>query len=112
MKQVILVRKDLKLSKGKLAAQVSHASVETLLKSEKDYVKKWRAEGMKKTVLGVADQKELIDFKNKAEDAGLVVALITDAGRTELNPGTTTCVGIGPDKEEKIDKVTGELRLL
>ncbi|MDP6293900.1 MAG: aminoacyl-tRNA hydrolase, partial [Candidatus Woesearchaeota archaeon] len=69
-------------------------------------------EGMKKSVLGVADEKELIDYKNKAEDAGLVTALIIDAGKTEITPGTTTCLGIGPDNEEKIDKVTGELRLL
>lgn len=111
-KQVILVRQDLKLSKGKMAAQVSHASVEAVLKSHKDDAVKWREQGMKKAILKVADLKELQDYKRKAEDAGLVTALITDAGHTHLEPGTTTCVAIGPDKVEKIDKITGQLKLI
>ncbi len=111
-KQVILVRQDLKLSKGKLAAQASHASVEAVLKSHKDDTAKWRSQGMKKSVLKVKDEKEVLKYKQKAEDAGLVTALITDAGRTHLEPGTITCLGIGPDKAEKIDPVTGQLKLV
>ena len=112
LKQVILVRQDLKMGKGKMAAQVSHASVEALLKSHKDDVAAWRQQGMKKAVLKVKDLDELLAYKRTAEDAGLVVALITDAGHTQLAPGTTTCLGIGPDKAEKIDKVTGSLQLI
>lgn len=112
LKQVILVRQDLKLTKGKMSAQVSHASVEALLKSHKDDVTAWRSQGMKKVVLKVKDEKELIECKRKAEDAGLVVALITDAGHTHLIPGTITCLGIGPDKAEQIDKITGHLQLI
>jgi len=111
-KQVILVRMDLKLPKGKLASQCSHASVEALLKSHKDDIEKWKKEGMKKVVLKVKDLDELLKYKKKAEDIGLVVGLITDMGRTVVDPGTTTCLGIGPDKEEKIDKVTGKLKML
>ena len=111
-KQVILVRMDLKLSKGKMAAQVSHASVEALLKSHKDYISEWRNQGMKKVVLKVSDEKELLDFKKKAEDANLACALVIDAGRTEIEPGTLTCLGIGPDKAEKIDPITGKLRMV
>ena len=111
-KQVILVRKDLKLSKGKMAAQSSHASVGAVLKSHKDDIKKWQDQGMKKIILKVENKEELYAYKQKAEDAGLVVSLITDAGHTHLEPGTVTCLGIGPDKEEKIDKVTGELSLV
>ena len=111
-KQAILVRKDLKLPKGKLASQVAHASTESLLRSHKDDVAKWRSEGMKKIVLKVEDADELIKYKILAEDIGLVTALISDAGRTVVEPGTITCLGIGPDKEEKIDKVTGSLKML
>lgn len=112
LKQVILVRDDLKLTKGKMAAQVAHASVSAVLKSDKDDVKKWNAQGMKKIILRVKDKDELHRYKQKAEDAGLVTALITDAGHTHLEPGTVTCLAIGPDSEEKIDAVTGELKLI
>jgi len=111
-KQVILVRDDLKLSKGKMSAQVAHASVEAVLKSDQKTVQKWRNQGMKKSILKVKDLKELRSFKEQAEDAGLTIALITDAGRTHLEPGTTTCLGIGPDDEKKIDTVTGKLHLI
>ena len=111
-KQVILVRDDLKLTRGKMSAQSSHASVAAVLKSHKDDLKKWQDQGMKKVILKVKDQEELYKYKQLAEDAGLVAALITDAGHTHLEPGTTTCLGIGPDKAEKIDKITGELSLI
>jgi peptidyl-tRNA hydrolase, PTH2 family len=112
MKQVILVRKDLKLPKGKMSAQVAHASTEALLKSHKDDINKWRKQGMKKVVLYAENDKELFKYKLLAEDNGLVTALITDAGRTVVEPGTITCLGVGPDKEEKIDNVTGKLKMV
>lgn len=112
MKLVILVRQDLKLPKGKLAAQVAHAAVEAVLKSGKIKVAKWRVEGQKKVVLKVRDEKELIRFMQDAKDTGLKTALITDAGKTCIAPGTRTCLGIGPDSEEKIDELTGNLPMM
>jgi PTH2 family peptidyl-tRNA hydrolase len=111
-KQVILVRQDLKLPKGKLAAQVAHASVGALVKSHKDDVRKWRISGEKKVVLKVSGKEDLFRLKEEAEDAGLIAAVVTDAGRTVLEPGTVTCLGIGPDREEKIDSITGKLKML
>ena len=111
-KQVILVRDDLKLPKGKLAAQASHASVDATLKSDRKIVDSWRKEGGKKVVLKVKDEKELFRHKQMAEDNGLKTALIVDAGHTVVEPGTVTCMGIGPDEEEKIDKVTGKLKMM
>ena len=111
-KQVILVREDLKLPKGKLSAQVAHASVDTALKSDKKIVELWKKDGGKKIVLKVKDEKELFKYKQMAEDLGLKTALITDAGHTVLEPGTITCLGIGPDIEEKIDKVSGKLKIM
>lgn len=99
------------MGKGKIAAQASHASVECILKSNRDDVKAWRDQGMKKAVLKVASKEELFKYKQHAEDAGLVTALITDAGHTEVEPGTVTCLGIGPAEEEKINKITGDLQL-
>ncbi len=112
LKQVIVVRKDLKMSKGKIAAQVSHASVECMLRSHKDLVDEWRMQGMKKVVLKVENLDELREVNTQAEDAGLATSFITDAGHTEVKPGTIPCLGIGPDDEKKIDKITGKLKML
>ncbi len=110
-KQVILIRHDLKLDKGKMAAQAAHASVESVLRSDKDIVKNWRNQGMKKVVLKVKDKDELMKYNQQAKDMGLKTALITDAGKTHIAPGTITCLGIGPDKEERIDNITGNLKI-
>ncbi|MBI1970731.1 peptidyl-tRNA hydrolase [Candidatus Woesearchaeota archaeon] len=111
-KQVILVRDDLKLPKGKLAAQVAHASVETVMKADQGVVQKWRAEGMMKIVLKVKDEKELLNLHHQADYHGLTSALITDAGHTVVEPGTITVCGIGPALVSRIDEVTGHLQLL
>lgn len=112
MKQVILAREDLKMNKGKLAVQVAHASVEAVLKSDKKKVSSWRAEGMMKAVLKAKDEKELFKYKQMAENSGITTALITDAGRTFFKEPTITCLGIGPDDDEKIDALTGKLKLM
>ena len=111
-KQVIIVRQDLKLPTGKCAAQCSHAAVDAVLKSDKKIVNSWRTGGMAKIILKVKDEKELVNLFQKAKDEGLAASLITDAGKTVVAPGTKTVVGIGPDEEEKIDKITGGLSLL
>ncbi len=112
MKQAIIVRADLKLPKGKLAAQVAHASVEAVLRSDKKEVNLWRESGMAKIVLKVDDEKKLLQYNQCAKDVGLVTALITDAGKTCIAPGTRTCVAIGPEDEERIDQVVSDLKLL
>jgi PTH2 family peptidyl-tRNA hydrolase len=112
MKLVVLVRQDLKLPKGKLAAQVGHAAVESVFNSEKQKVDEWRSQGQKKVVLKVKDESELMDFLKRAKALKLKACLITDAGRTVLEPGTKTCVGIGPDYEDVIDRLTGKLPMV
>lgn len=111
-KQVILVRADLKLPKGKMSAQCAHAAIEAAFKSDKKIVSLWRVLGQKKVVLKVKDEKELLAYNQMAKDAGLTTALITDAGKTVIAPGTRTCLGIGPDEEAKIDSITGKLPMM
>ena len=111
MKQVILIRADLKLPAGKACAQAAHASVEAVLKSSKKIVESWRDEGMAKIVLKVKDEKELVHYFQTAKDAGLTASLITDAGRTVVSPGTKTAAAIGPDEDEEIDAAAGVLKL-
>ena len=111
-KQIIVVRSDLKMSKGKLAAQVSHAAVDSAHNVERKIIFAWRKEGQKKVVLKAKNETELIELKEKCEKLKIQCSLITDAGHTELKPGTITALGIGPDDEDKINKVTGSLPLL
>ncbi len=114
-KMVIAVRTDLKLSAGKMAAQVAHAAVNCALIAEKKkpgWFRSWHEEGGKKVVVKVANLEELFALKVSAEDAGLITSLIVDAGHTELPPDTTTCLGIGPAPEEMMDRVTGHLGLM
>lgn len=111
-KQVIVVRSDVDMSPAKLAVQVAHASLSAAWKSEKKILAAWGKEGEKKVVLAVKDKKSLLELENKCKELKLPCALISDAGLTELSSGTVTCLGIGPDKEEKINKVTGALPLM
>ncbi|MEK6953102.1 MAG: peptidyl-tRNA hydrolase Pth2 [Nanoarchaeota archaeon] len=111
MKQVLLVRTDIKMPTGKAIVQACHASVEAVLKSSKEIVDEWKIEGMKKVVLKVKDEKELLEYQKKAKALKLVTSLITDAGKTFFKEPTRTCLAIGPDKEDKIDKVTGKLKM-
>lgn len=114
MKQVIVVRSDLKLGKGKLAAHVSHASLAgyRLVKNRKrEFVEEWEREGEKKVVVKVESERELIElYENVREKIPSV--LIKDAGLTQIPPGTVTCLVIGPWKDEEVDEFTGKLKLL
>ncbi|HJJ56307.1 MAG TPA: peptidyl-tRNA hydrolase Pth2 [Methanocorpusculum sp.] len=109
--QCIVVRTDLKLSCGKLCAQVAHASIGAYNKSSLIDKKMWQLEGQKKVVLKVVSEKNLYELKTIAELNGLPTSLIIDAGLTEIAPGTVTALGIGPAKTDIIDKVTGDLPL-
>ena len=114
-KMVIVMRNDLKMSKGKIAAQAAHAAVNCAFASKKKDPKnfdKWMSEGQKKVVVKVNSEKELFEIKSIADAAGLINSVITDAGRTEIAPGTVTCLGIGPAPESAVDKVTGDLTML
>jgi PTH2 family peptidyl-tRNA hydrolase len=111
-KQVIAVRTDLKLGKGKLASQVAHASLEAYRRAASDVKGEWERSGAKKIVVKVSSLKELLELHKKAMDRGLPAALITDAGRTQIRSGTKTSLGIGPCEEKEADKIAGKLKLL
>ena len=112
MKQAIIIRADLKMGKGKIATQASHASIAAFLRSRKSLRDEWLASGMKKVVLKVSSEKELKSFYKKVKAKKMPCAIINDAGLTQLEPGTATAIGIGPDREDKMDKITGKLKLL
>ena len=114
IKQVIVVRTDLDMGKGKIAAQVGHACVlgaEHVRKSNPEWFSQW-SKGQEKIVLKVSSLKELEQVKQDAIELDLPWSEVTDAGHTQISPGTTTCISLGPAPEEKIDKITGDLKLL
>ncbi len=114
MKQMLVMRKDLNCRKGKLIAQGAHASTKALIENLSDYdVRMWLASGMSKIAVSVDSLEELEKVVKKASDAGLITAVICDAGKTEFHGvPTITCAAIGPASNEKIDPITGDLKLL
>jgi len=115
MKQVIVVRSDLKMGKGKLAAQVAHASLtaaEEAMRRRSGWFGDWKDGGQAKIVLKVQTEETLHELYEKAKAAKLPVALIEDRGLTQLEPGTVTCLGIGPGPDQELDRITGKLKLL
>lgn len=110
-KQAILLREDLDMSKGKMIAQACHASLKAYRKSSQENRDEWEEQGEKKIALEVSEDQIVRRFE-QAKSRGLPAALIKDAGKTEIKPGTKTAVGIGPADESRIDSVTGDLKLI
>ena len=112
-KLAVVVRTDLGMGRGKIAAQVAHAAVAAALSSQgsRDFAD-WLAEGQPKVVLKVPSAEGLADVARRAGAAGLPVGLIHDAGRTQVSPGTATCCAVGPADSDRIGAVTAELSLL
>jgi len=103
------------MGKGKIAVQVSHASVtvaEETRRRRPEWWKEWFSEGQCKVVVKVDSESDLETIRKGAEELGLAAAIIHDSGLTQVAPGTATCVGIGPAPAELVDKITGELPLL
>jgi PTH2 family peptidyl-tRNA hydrolase len=113
VKLALIVRTDLGMGRGKIAAQVAHAAVAAALGSlgGPDFAE-WLRDGQPKVVLKVTSGEDLQDLAGQARAAGLPVELIRDAGRTQLTPGTLTCCAIGPAASDRIDALTGGLSLL
>ena len=113
-KQTIVVRTDIEMSRGKIAAQVAHAACQAAELARSDLPRAWKGwveEGARKVVL-MATKAELMEAHRVAKSLGLPTALVRDAGLTELKAGTITAVAVGPHREEPVDKVTGRLKPL
>ena len=112
LKQVIVIRRDLKMGVGKAISQACHASLGSFKKTKPSVRKVWEKSGAKKVVTKVYSEEELLMLYEKAKEAKLPCFLVRDAGLTQIPPGTPTALAIGPAEEERIDEITGKLKLL
>ncbi|MDG6990220.1 MAG: peptidyl-tRNA hydrolase [Nitrososphaerota archaeon] len=115
MKQAIVVRSDLGMGKGKVAAQAAHASLsaaEAARLRKENWYEAWKEGGQAKIVLKVSSEEDLLAVFQKARASGLPTSLIEDRGLTQVEPGTATCVGVGPAPDADVDSITGKLKLL
>jgi PTH2 family peptidyl-tRNA hydrolase len=115
LKQVIIIRTDLGMSTGKKCAQACHASISAsnlVKRRNKSTWKTWINSGQKKIILKIGSLEELNKIQEQLKSEDIPSSLINDAGLTQLPPGTVTALGIGPVLSEKIDKITGDLKLL
>jgi len=103
------------MGKGKIAAQAGHAAVSAAEEARKHWQKWWKAwldEGQCKIAVKVNSEAELLSLEDMARAARLPRALVFDRGLTQLEPGTMTCLAIGPAPSYEVDKITGKLTLL
>jgi PTH2 family peptidyl-tRNA hydrolase len=115
VKQVIVVRADLKIGKGKLAVQVAHASLaasEEARRTSRELWESWINGGQAKVVVKVKGLEELFRLEHEARKRNLPAFLIRDRGLTQLPPDTITALGIGPAPSSVLDAITGDLPLL
>ena len=111
-KQVIIIRKDLEMRKGKFVAQGAHAARGAAINANHKIVSSWERQGETKIVVGINSKENLLSLYNKGRSDGLPCKIVRDAARTEFDEEKLTAVAIGPAKVDKIDKHTGNLKLL
>lgn len=114
MKQIIVMRKDLNMRRGKMIAQGCHACMKATLENmDHPCVKEWLNGRFTKIAVSVDTEAELFEVYRAAQAAGLITALVTDAGLTEFNGvPTNTCIAVGPATHDDLFPVTGHLKLL
>lgn len=114
-KMVLIVRKDLPMTKGKIAAQCAHAALacyEKAIERTPQNVISWKSQGQAKIALQVDSLEELRKLQMRAARLGVVAEHIVDAGRTQIDPGSTTVLGLGPAPIPLINEISGHLKLL
>ncbi|KAJ9149396.1 PTH2-domain-containing protein [Pleurostoma richardsiae] len=122
-KLVLVVRTDLGMTKGKIAAQCSHATLacyKTLSRAAQKapsspaarLLSRWERRGQAKIAVQVKSEDELLELMGKARSLGVTAEVIQDAGRTQIDPGSLTVLGVGPAPKSVVDKITGHLKLL
>ena len=113
-KMVFVIRTDLGMGKGKVAAQCAHAAVfcyKMALKQTPQMLRQWEVFGQTKVTLKIDNVEEMKKLESKAKSMGVVAGIVRDAGRTQIEAGTETVLGIGPAPTSQVDQITGHLKL-
>ncbi|KAL5596395.1 hypothetical protein BROUX41_006692 [Berkeleyomyces rouxiae] len=122
-KLVLVVRTDLGMTKGKIAAQCGHATLacyksisrsaqNSPLSKDAKILRQWENLGQAKIALQTKSEDELMTLLGTARSLGVTAQVIQDAGRTQIDPGSLTVLGVGPAPKSQIDQITGDLKLL
>ncbi|KAL9940317.1 hypothetical protein V8E36_001022 [Tilletia maclaganii] len=114
-KMMLLVRTDLKMDKGKIAAQCGHATLaayKAALKETPEWVRQWERLGQAKVAVKCDSESTLIEVEHHARRLGVAARTIQDAGRTQIAAGSRTVLGLGPAPKSLMDSLTGHLKLL
>jgi len=106
MKLIIFMRTDLNMSRGKMAVQAGHAVAHAMMNSRPDNIETWFENAQVKIVLPVNSLEEMMELHDEAEGRGLPCHIVHDAGRTEVEPNTATCLAVGIAKAKRLDKLT------
>ncbi|SPO23384.1 related to PTH2 - aminoacyl-tRNA hydrolase [Ustilago trichophora] len=114
-KMILAVRMDIKMEKGKIAAQCGHATLAVYKLATKvtpKFVKQWERRGQAKVAVKCPDEEKMLELENKAKELGIAARSIIDAGRTQIAPNTRTVLGLGPAPVSLMNQLTGNLKLL
>ena len=114
-KQVLVVRLDLDMGRGKAAVQCAHAAVSAAEEARThlhNWWKSWIEEGQLKVAVKVPDLDSILDLERKGRSKGIPVHLVKDRGLAQVPPGTITCLGLGPAPSDVVVSLTGNLALL
>lgn len=114
-KMILVVRNDLKMGKGKIAAQCGHAAVgayQTAVHRFPDALRSWNDSGCAKIAVKADSKEQLLSIRKQALALNFNVCMIRDAGRTQIEPNSITVLAIGPAEVEALDRITGHLKLL
>ena len=115
IKMVFVINHELKMGKGKIAAQVGHAAVKATLKSgEKrpELLDAWLSTGQKKICVKADNARHIEQIEQQAKQRNVLSSKIHDAGHTQIPAGSLTVLVLGPDEDDMLDELTGALKLL
>lgn len=111
-KLLLVVRRDLKMGNGKIAAQCCHATIGAVERCDASVIDYWRRQGEAKVVVKCDGEASMDAVRRSASRSGVPTYVVHDAGRTQIAAGSRTVLALGPAPVDEIDAVASHLKLL